>query len=173
MIVSMCGSFLTIRDDNVYIIHHSAKDFLVTDAFNKIFPSGTGDVHHTMFSTSMQIMSTTLRHDIYGLCVPGFSIGQVKQPEPDPLAGARYSCVYWVDHLRDYATSAKHDEDLQDGGTVDEFVRKKYIYWLEALGLLRSMSEGALSMTKLESLLQVSLKSMLPSYCLGDVLTFC
>jgi len=31
-IVKMCGSFLTIRDDNVYIIYQSAKDFLSEEA---------------------------------------------------------------------------------------------------------------------------------------------
>jgi len=32
IIVKMCGSFLTIRDDKVYIIHQSAKDFLSKEA---------------------------------------------------------------------------------------------------------------------------------------------
>ena len=40
---------------------------------------------------------------------------------------------------------------------VDVFVRKKYLYWLEALSLCRSMSEGVLSMAKLEALTQVIL----------------
>ena len=40
---------------------------------------------------------------------------------------------------------------------VDVFVRKKYLYWLEALSLCKSMSEGVLSMAKLEALIQVIL----------------
>jgi hypothetical protein len=39
-IVKMCGSFLTIRDDTVYIIHQSAKDFLSQEASLEIFPCG-------------------------------------------------------------------------------------------------------------------------------------
>ena len=94
-----------------------------------------------------------------------FPSSKVKQPDPDPLAAADYSCVYWVDHLRDWdsSKSAKHRDDIQDGGAVDKFLRQKYLYWLEALSLLRSMSEGVLSMDKLEDLLQVSLKSILLS----------
>ena len=103
-------------------------------------------------------MSRTLRRDIINLGAPGFPINRVKQPEPDPLAAARYACVYWVDHLCDSSRTAGQDNDLQDGGAVDDFVRKKYLYWLEALSLCRSMSEGVLSMAKLEGLLQVSLK---------------
>jgi hypothetical protein len=38
---------------------------------------------------------------------------------------------------------------------IDMFLRKKYIFWLEALSLLRSMSEGVLSMAKLEDMIEV------------------
>jgi hypothetical protein len=48
---------------------------------------------------------------------------------------------------------------------VDVFVRKKYLYWLEALSLCKSMSEGVLSMAKLEALIQVILgPAMLSMY---------
>jgi hypothetical protein len=172
-IVNMCGSFLTIRDGNVYIIHQSAKDFLSADASHNIFLCGVGDVHYTIFSRSIQVMTTTLRHDIYGLCAPGFPINQVEQPDPDPLAAANYSCVYWVDHLCDWdsSKSVKHRDDLRDGGAVDQFLRQKYLYWLEGLSLRSGISEGVLSMAKLEGLLQVRLKSVVLFYCLGSILT--
>jgi hypothetical protein len=141
-VVKMCGTFLTIQDDNVYIIHQSAKDYLFTNALHTIFPSGTADTYHRMFSASIQEMSRTLRRDIYDLGAAEFPIDQVIQPEPEPLAAARYSCVYWVDHLCDSSGSTKIYGNLQDRATVGEFVRKKYIYWLEALSLLRSIAEG-------------------------------
>ncbi len=46
-------------------------------------------------------------------------------------------------------------EELQDGTALDGFLRKKYLYWLEALSLLRSMSNGMLSLAKLEILVKV------------------
>ena len=146
-------------------MHQSAKDFLLEKASDEIFISGVGDVHYTIFSRSLEVMSRTLRRDMYGLCAPGFPIGKVEQPDPDPLAVADYSCIYWIDHLGDWDSikSAKHRDDIQDGGAVDKFLRQKYLYWLEALSLLRSVSEGVLSMDKLEGLLQVSLKSILLS----------
>lgn len=33
-LVNSCGSFLTVRDDVVYIIHNSAREFLVAELFN-------------------------------------------------------------------------------------------------------------------------------------------
>jgi hypothetical protein len=105
---------------------------------------------------------------MYGLCAPGFPIGKVEQPDPDPLAIAKYSCVYWVDHLcnLDSSKSTKHRDDMQDGGAVDKFLRQKYLYWLEALSLLESVSEGVYTMDKLEDLLQVSIKPVMLFYYL-------
>jgi hypothetical protein len=159
-IVKMCGSFLTIRNDNVYIIHQSARDFLSKEARHNIFPHGTRDVHQTIFSRSLQAMSRTLRRDMYSLGRLGYPAEQVKQPKPDPLAASRYSCIYWVDHLCEWnpRSSDNYGVTLQDGGTIDSFVREKYLYWLEALSLCKSMSGGLVSMAKLESLIQVILR---------------
>ena len=148
-------------------MHQSAKDYLLIKAFNEIFPSGRGEAHYVIFSRSLQVISRTLRRDIYNLCALGYPIERVKQPDPDPLAVSRYSCIYWVDHLCDWNSNSytNHKADLQDGGIVDVFVRKKYLYWLEALSLCRSMSEGVLLMAKLEALIQVIIRpAMLSMY---------
>ena len=159
-IVKMCGSFLTIRDDYVYIIHQSAKDFLTEEASHDIFPHGIRDVHHSIFLKSLETLSRTLRRDIYGLHALGYSIEQAKPPDPDPLAASHYSCVYWVDHLCDWNPSITNDQvDLQDGGILDAFLRTKYLYWLEALSLCKSVPKGVLGMAKLEALIQVNFRT--------------
>jgi hypothetical protein len=156
-IISLCGSFLTIQENTVYFVHQSAKDFLRTKAFKEVFPSGREEAHYLIFSRSLQVMYKTLRRDMYSLCTLGYPIEQVKQPELDPLATSRYSCTYWVDHLCDWNPSSSTNQPvgLQDGGDVDMFLRKKYLYWLEALSLCKSMSEGVVSMAKLEDLTNV------------------
>jgi len=162
-IISLCGSFLNIREGTIYFVHQSAKDFLFTKAFDEIFPSGREEAHYVVFSISLQVMSRTLRRDIYRLGAPGFPIDQVKQPKPDPLAAARYSCIHWVDHLRDSSGTAGQDDDLRERGAVDDFVRKKYLYWLEALSLWGSMSDGVVSIAKLEAIIQVILRLVMLS----------
>ncbi|KAH6989847.1 hypothetical protein EDB80DRAFT_587431, partial [Ilyonectria destructans] len=162
-IIGLCGSFLTLRDRTIYFVHQSAKDFLLTKASSEIFPSGMEEGHYIIFSRSLLVMSKSLRRDMYGLCAPGFPIDKVKLPDPDPLAPARYSCIYWVDHLSDaisHKTSTSID-DLHDEGTVHQFLCKKYLYWLEALSLLRGMPEGVVAMTKLTTLLERLDKSYL------------
>jgi len=164
-IIGLCGSFLTIREGTVYFVHQSAKDYLLIQAFDEVFPSGKEETHYVIFSRSLQVMSRTLRRDIYGLHALGYPIERAEPPDPNPLAASRYSCIYWVDHLCDWISNpcANHKVDLQDGGSVDEFVRKKYLYWLEALSLCGSMSDGVVSMAKLEALFQVILGSAMLS----------
>ncbi|PVH94224.1 HET-domain-containing protein [Periconia macrospinosa] len=158
-IVGLCGSFLTIRSGTVYFVHQSAKDFLCTKAASVIFPSGTKEIHRAIFSRSLQVMSKTLRRDMYGLRTLGYPADQVEPPDPDPLAASRYSCIYWIDHLSDWndGCSAHNRVPLQDQGPVDNFLRMKYLYWLEALSLCKSMPKGVISMAKLETLMKVIL----------------
>ncbi|KAH6985564.1 hypothetical protein EDB80DRAFT_231610 [Ilyonectria destructans] len=162
-VVDMCASFLTIRDDYIYLIHQSVEDFLTKEVSTAIFQHGFAAAHHTIFLKSIQIMSEALRRDVYDLHHPGTSIDDIRSPKPDPLAPARYSCIYWVDHLSDaisHKTSTPID-DLYDNSTVHQFLNKKYLYWLEALSLLRGMPEGVVAMTKLKTLLEGFDKSYL------------
>ncbi|KAH7111543.1 NACHT domain-containing protein [Dactylonectria macrodidyma] len=152
-IIGSCGSFLTLREGFVYFVHQSAKDYLLNKASHQILPFSSTYQHQTIFSRSLGAMSDILRRDIYSLGTPGFSIDKVLPPDPDPLASIRYSCVYWVDHFEDWKLQAKiSDNGLQYGGVIHDFIKKKYLHWLEALSLLRSMSEGVLAVQKLESL---------------------
>ncbi|KAK4139205.1 uncharacterized protein C8A04DRAFT_33317, partial [Dichotomopilus funicola] len=166
-IVKLCGSFLTLREQTVYFVHQSAKDFLLGRASDKasnkasqeasgwVFPFGTENVDHIIFLRSLDAMSTTLRRDMYGLGAPGFLIDNVRVPDPDPLATVRYSCVYWVGHLCDSVsgTGTYRDDLLQDNKAVHIFLKTKYLYWLEALSLQRAMSEGIIAIRRLEGLL--------------------
>ncbi|KAH7247440.1 uncharacterized protein BKA55DRAFT_66651 [Fusarium redolens] len=150
-IIGSCGSLLTIREGVVYFVHQSAKDFVLNKASDQILPSGIAHQHRSVFTRSLEALSGTLRRDIYNLRVPGFSIDQVSPPDPDPLSSTRYSCIYWADHLND-SDPAQRMRDLQDGNIAHAFLKKKFLYWLEALSLLRSMSEGVLAMEKLAAL---------------------
>ncbi|WAO96039.1 NACHT domain-containing protein [Fusarium falciforme] len=155
-VIGLCGSFLTLRDHTIYFVHQSAKEFLLTKASNEMFSSGMD--HYTAFSRSLLVMSRSLRRDMYDLHHPGASIDEIRQPEPDPLAPARYSCTYWVDHLSDAISHRTWMpiDDLHDDGRVHQFLSKKYLYWLEALSLLRDIPGGVVAMTKLETLLERS-----------------
>ncbi|KAM5347487.1 hypothetical protein ACJ41O_010492 [Fusarium nematophilum] len=85
-LLSMCGSFLTVRDDRVFIIHQSAKDYLSDKVTTIIFPPGRAEAHHGIFLQSLHSMRKSLRRDIYGLSHAGFSIDDLEILGLDPLA---------------------------------------------------------------------------------------
>ncbi|KAL8825037.1 MAG: hypothetical protein Q9191_004658 [Dirinaria sp. TL-2023a] len=156
-IINRCGSFLTLREHTVYFVHQSAKDFLFRRTPSFIFPSGEAEVHCSIFRKSLESMCRTLRRDIYGLGAPGTPVEEVETPDADPLGAIRYSCVYWVEHLAKWNSdrSVKDDNGLMYIHTIDDFLEKKYLYWLEALSLIHDLSEGTRSVVRLEGLFQV------------------
>jgi hypothetical protein len=155
-IVSLCGSFLTLRDDTVYFVHQSAKDFLLAKALSEVFPMGINSAHQSMFLKSLAILSRTLHRDMYGLKVLGTPVKHVQPPKPDPLAPSRYSCVYWINHLLDSKPTPLIGSFANaQVKAVSVFIRKKYLYWLEGLSLCTSLGQGVVSMTKLCLVLQV------------------
>ncbi|PWI63992.1 hypothetical protein PCL_00834 [Purpureocillium lilacinum] len=154
-IITSCGSFLSLRGGVIYFVHQSARDFLLKKAYNKVLPLGAAHQHYAIFTRSLKALSRLLRRDIYNLGAPGFPSDQISLPKPDPLASIRYSCLYWVDHLAACERrGTMGDKALQDGSVVHEFIEKKYLNWLESLGLIRSTSAGVLAVQKLETLVR-------------------
>jgi archaellum biogenesis ATPase FlaH len=156
-IVGSCGSFLTLREDIVYFVHQSAKDFLFAQAHHEVFPDGSEAVHQIIFLRSLAILSKTLCKDMFSLEAPGYPIENVQLFEADPLVVSRYPCISWIDHLCDSKPNSLADRagNLQLLGAVDEFLRQKFLYWLEGLSLCKSVGKGVISIEKLWSLVQV------------------
>jgi hypothetical protein len=156
-IISLCGSFLTLRETTVFFVHQSAKDFLFAEAYNEVFPDGTEDFHRAIFSKSLAVLSSTLRRDMYSLEEPGYPMENAEIADPDPLAASRYSCIYWIDHLCDSKPASWVDSGsrLQVADVIDDFIKKKYLYWLEGLSLCKSIAKGVVTMAKLRHLVEV------------------
>ena len=156
-VIGFCGSFLTLREDIVYFVHQSAKDFLFEKAYNEAFPDGSESIHRMILLRSLGILSRTLHRDMYSLEAPGYPIENVKPPKVDPLVVSRYPCIYWIDHLCDSKPASLENrvDEVQILSVVEEFLRGKYLYWLEGLSLCKSIGKGVVSMEKLWSLVQV------------------
>ncbi|KAK5661879.1 hypothetical protein OQA88_9987 [Cercophora sp. LCS_1] len=149
--VTKCRSFLTIRDERIYLVHQSAKDYLSTSRL--LFPcGGTRIANHDIFIRSLDLMSDKLQRNMYRLESPGSPINKPQPPSPDPLAAIRYACVFWVNHLCD-STSDKDTPPPNTLDAIQTFLEQKYLYWLEALSLLRAMSEGVIAIRQLDGLL--------------------
>jgi hypothetical protein len=147
-IVGMCGTFLTIRNDFVYVIHQSVKDYLgAAKASAAIFPSGSSAIHDRIFRESLQSLSAKLRRDIYNLADPGVSASKLAiPPEHDPLLDLRYSCTYFVDH---FINSGISERSKSSDDQVSNFFTQHFLHWLESLSLINELQHGILSLRKL------------------------
>lgn len=103
----------------------------------------------------IEIMNKTLQRDVYNLLHSDGFINKVKHSDSDSLTSIQYTCVYWVDHLCKIKSS--HDEvSLYNNNMINVFLRKHFLHWLEALSLIKDISDSVLTIVKLIDLLMIS-----------------
>jgi hypothetical protein len=158
LVVASCGSFLTVKDQSVYVIHQSVKDYLSSKA--SVYPEGQEAMHHALYFRSIQALSSCpLQRNIYAIPQLGQFTDDVKIPTPDPLAALRYCFVHWINHLCEAfskGSDSKHRHHLGDDGPVFRFLESHFLHWLEASSLIRAMPEAILSVKRFRNLLRVS-----------------
>ncbi|KAK4245655.1 vegetative incompatibility protein HET-E-1 [Corynascus novoguineensis] len=146
-IVDDCGSFLTVKEETVYLIHQSAKEYLDENYTSRLQPAGVAQGHTDISMRSIDAMSLILKQNMYNLDF-GFDAKNISPPDPDPLAPIRYSRVFWADHLLK-GESHGYKKALADDGAVFTFLEKHFLHWLESLSLLGKLSEGVLAIGRL------------------------
>ena len=153
--VSMCSSFLTVRESYVYFIHQSAKDYLVTNQSTVIFSAGCERIHYEIYSRSLNAMSNTLRQDICELKDPG-PLTMESRPKQTALNSIEYACVHWFDHLCQHNSKVvKNSQELDEKGKLHTFFAEHLLHWLESLGLMREISAIILIIKSLLQSVQV------------------
>ncbi|KAH0499720.1 hypothetical protein TgHK011_006895 [Trichoderma gracile] len=151
ILIETCGSFLTVKEETVYFIHQSSKEYLTTSngARSILFAEGTGKIHHEMAMHSVEVMGKMLCRNIYKLHDHAILVRDIKEPEPDPLVSLRYPCSHWLRHL--CASMASFDAS---GGKVLKFLKKHILHWLEVMSLMGNPSGGVPYVAVLEHLLK-------------------
>jgi hypothetical protein len=155
-IVEKCGSFLTIKENTVSLIHQSANDYLKANYTSRLQQGGAVQGHADISRHLINAMSK-LRKNIYSLPHVGSKSEDITVPSPDPLEGLRYSCVFWVQHFCEVCSQLdpqKSSAQLYD--QVYQFLQVHLLHWLEALSLIRKISEGILAIFSLETQIPVS-----------------
>jgi hypothetical protein len=136
-------------------LHHpSFRDFLLSKerCGDPKFYVDEKQAHRTLANNCIQFMSEKLRRDICGLPSPGALATGVQQERIKQCLSAelQYACLYWVQSIQ------KGETRLQDDGEVHVFLQKHLLHWLEALSLLRKISDGILALISLDSINAVS-----------------
>ncbi|KAE8407388.1 WD40-repeat-containing domain protein [Aspergillus pseudonomiae] len=137
-IVHDCRSFLIIQGDTVYLFHQSVQDYL-QDNYCRLQDKPCEYIHRSIFSLSLKTMEDKLQRNMYKLPYSGSTIDESRLPDPDPLRAIRYSCRFWVHHL-------KHSDSMYDASEmIYSFFRKHFLHWLEAMSLMH-MVPGSIRM---------------------------
>ncbi|KAH6849626.1 quinon protein alcohol dehydrogenase-like superfamily [Chaetomium sp. MPI-CAGE-AT-0009] len=124
-ILRKCNSF-GISGLTTFSVDASAREFLSGDRV--LFPEGLENEHRRVFLRSLGLMEGTLRRNIYDLGNPGALAVDIRVPEPDPLAAARYACEYFIEHL---VSSRYHGRDTRDDGALNTFL--EFNPWAQTL----------------------------------------
>ncbi|KAJ5738249.1 hypothetical protein N7493_001404 [Penicillium malachiteum] len=154
IIVQKCGSFLTVNNEVVRLIHNSAREYLEI-YFNRDYQEILIDMHHaSICDHSIEAMSRILKRNMWEGVPHDAGIKKIEAPQTDPRASIRYSCEFWADHLSQTRTS------ICDGHDVVTFLQCHLLHWLEPLSLIRKISVALPAVRKLlvqaKSILQAS-----------------
>jgi hypothetical protein len=103
--------------------------------------------HTALADFCIRLMSEKLRRDICSLHLPGALAEDVEDDQIERCLPSelQYACRYWVQHLQ------KSGLHLHDDGPVHIFMQEHWLHWLEALSLMRKISEAIFTTISLES----------------------
>lgn len=141
-LTKLYGSFLTIREETVYFVHQSAKDYLSDRERKEIFPLGQEHEHANTTRLCLGVMSRTLKKDLCDIKMPGTYLNEIDNSK---IMGhipchVQYACLYWFDHLQQASspeqTALVSCKDCQ----VYVFLRCHFLHWLEALCFMNEES---------------------------------
>jgi hypothetical protein len=169
-LVSRCGSFLNIRDDTVFFVHLSAKDYFMSGNGRRVLEGTVAAQHRRTTDRLLDAMDRTLRKDMCSLENPGMLVQEaVGHVERSVIPRITYACEYWIDHL--CACAQDYDDILLDNGKVHRFLLKHLLHWLEAMSLVKKIPNALAAIRKLQEHLRHRLKAMSRTKRIPDALT--
>ena len=121
----------------VRLFHLSFRDFLLNpdmcnDEITKGFWVDATKTHAKISKCCLEVLEKHLEYDICGTYNAGISRAEIPKQQishclPQEVA---YSCLYWVDHLKDANTK------LCNGDEFETFLQRHFLHWIEALSVL-------------------------------------
>ncbi|PTB49390.1 hypothetical protein M431DRAFT_500173 [Trichoderma harzianum CBS 226.95] len=157
-LIHNCGSFLTVKDEIVYFIHQSSKEYLTSNsaAQSTLFPNGIEEIHHKIAMHSINAMEQKLCRNIYKLDNHAILLADIHTPEPDPLISLRYPCSHWLQHICDSISNLEHtpNQVILNDAKILTFLKKHILHWLEVMSLMRNPPGGIPYISRFGGLLE-------------------
>ena len=142
------------QDRSIRLFHLSFRDFLLDkERCPDQLWMDEKTAHSNLAESCLKAMSSVLKRDMCGLQMPGALTSEVESSTVSHClpVHVQYACRYWVYHLQ------QGNIDLCDNGQIHIFLQKHFLHWLEALSLIKKMSEGVLMVKVLQSMINVSI----------------
>ena len=144
------------EDMPVRILHLSFRDFLLDTQRRGKSPFWVNEkkTHKKLASNCLQLLSSSksLRQNMCNL----IRLGTLRSEVNDQMISSalspeiQYACRYWAHHLE------QSGGRICDGDLVHNFLKKYFLYWLEAMSLMREASESIHIIECLQLLTDVS-----------------
>ncbi|KAF4974216.1 hypothetical protein FZEAL_8854 [Fusarium zealandicum] len=123
------------------LVHASFRDFILDPERSKLldFRLVESEMHQQVLERCLEIMSQGLRQDMCGLILPGKARSEVpwSQVKEHISGDLRYACRYWVEHLAKLEQGCCKELRLTEGSRVHAFLQKNFLFWIEAMVLMR------------------------------------
>ena len=150
-------------DENmpVTLLHLSFRDFLLDTQKRGKSPFWVDEkeTHKRLASKCLKLLSSPkgLRQNPCNLTSPGTLKSEINYKIIDNTLSleVRYACRYWVHHL------GQTGRRIRDGELVYAFLRKYFLYWLEAMSLMGEVSASIHMVSRLQSLTKVKYYGLL------------
>lgn len=152
-LIKTCGSFITVRDGVIYLIHQSVKDYLLHEETAKILSPHMSEEHCAVVDRSLAFLARFLNED-----AGAYYSARQRLNSSLLLKSLSYICCSWVDHLADYQKICDdhHIEDLcRHEKQVYDFITKNFLGWTEIICLVGQLKAGPPSLGRLEAIAKV------------------
>ena len=140
----------------VHPLHASFYDFLLDEDRSREFFIRQGDIHRDVAVASLSVMQAGLRFNICGLetsYVPNSEVADLERRVEESIPPhLLYACQFWATHLKDAGFDAGLAKLV---GWL--FTGEQILFWLEALGVSKLISEAHWDLVSAEGWLQVRL----------------
>ncbi|GLA67997.1 hypothetical protein AtubIFM55763_000257 [Aspergillus tubingensis] len=154
-------SLLDVRaaNDPIRPVHLSLRDLLLSRERCKSTPElyiNSQQLHLILFERCMETMKS-LKQNLCDFVLPGSSPSDVPSERLETFlpAALSYACRYWINHLMQLGSDEQSKLLNDNGGVIECFLRKKLLFWFEALSLMGELEVGVFQLSALQDLARV------------------
>ncbi|OCL10893.1 hypothetical protein AOQ84DRAFT_387205 [Glonium stellatum] len=154
-------SFPDSENVPIRLLHLSFRDFLVDPEKQKKSPFWVDkkEIHKMLASQCLKLLSSPkgLRQNMCNLPTPGGPKREInKQIIANYLSPElQYASRYWVHHLEQ---GKRH---IYDGDSIHLFLQKYFLYWLEAMSLIKEIYKCIYIINRLQALVDLDQSAVL------------